>query len=536
MPINPSPSASVSAFVTLTGVAARTPDGSTLFDNLTLAFGAERTGVVGRNGVGKSTLLRLISGASPPSEGTVARVGRIGVLEQRYDPAPEETVAGALGVERALEVVDRVVSGQGAIEDMDVVDWTLEARVADVLEAVKLAGVDLKRPMIGLSGGEQTRVRLGRLLLDGSDMILLDEPTNHLDREARTLVAEILGRWRGGAVVVSHDRELLRHMDRIVEISSLGVEVYGGNYDLYAKRKAVQREAAERGLIEAEKDVARAGADAQRRLQSKARRDAAGRRKAAKGDMPKILLGARAERAENTGAANSLLAGRKTQAAAAALSVARERVERTRSLSFQTPSSRLVSGRTVLALDAVSWRTSQGRTLVGPLTLRIVGPERLAVTGANGTGKTTLLRLIAGELEPTSGRIERPVPAAYLDQETTLLRANETVLEAWLRLNPAGAEHDAQAALAHFLFRNSAAHRRVGALSGGERLRAALACVMTGATPPMLMVLDEPTNHLDLDAVAALETALRDYDGALVLVSHDPDFLRAVGVTRTIAL
>ncbi|MEG0818982.1 MAG: ATP-binding cassette domain-containing protein, partial [Brevundimonas sp.] len=184
----------------------------------------------------------------------------------------------------------------------------------------------------------------------------------------------------------------------------------------------------------------------------------------------------------------------------------------------------------------VEWRSPEGRLIVGPLSLRLTGPERVAITGPNGAGKTTLLKLISGGLQPTTGRTERPVTAALLDQAAAILKAEETLIEAWRRLNPEGTPNDAHAALARFLFRNTAAHRKVGTLSGGERLRAALACVMTGRSPPQLLILDEPTNHLDLDSIAAIEAALAAYDGALVIVSHDRDFMDNVGVDREVRL
>jgi ATPase subunit of ABC transporter with duplicated ATPase domains len=536
MPPNPRPSASASAFATLDRVAARTPDGAVLFDNLTLAFGAERIGIVGRNGVGKSTLLRLISGEQPPAEGVVSRAGAIGVLRQQRDPGSDETVRDALGVAEALAAVDRILAGEASGKDLDAADWTLEARIEEALHQLGLNELALDRSTIGLSGGERTRLELARLLLEQPDMLLLDEPTNHLDREARTTVAAVLDRWRGGAVVVSHDRDLLRRMDRIIEISSLGVEVFGGGYDLYVERKEEARAAAERALADAAKRAALAQRDAQARAEAKARRDAAGRRKAGRGDMPKILLGARAERAENTGGRDRLLATRQAADAAAALEAAQVRVEQVRTLSIPMPTTGLPSGRTVLALHQAEWRTDEGRRVVGPLDLTIVGPERIAVTGPNGAGKTTLLKMLAGHREPTGGRVDRSVTAALLDQDAALLDSNESLIEAWLRLNPEGSANEAQAALARFLFRNVAVHRRVATLSGGERLRGALACVMTGSAPPQLLVLDEPSNHLDLASVEAVEAALRTYDGALVVVSHDEDFLAAIDVDRRISL
>ena len=530
------PNPSASALVTLDRVAARTPDGHTLFSDLSLAFGRERTGVVGRNGVGKTTLLRLIAGLTGPGEGTVVCSGRVGYLEQAVGPAGEASVADALGVSDGLAVVARVLAGDGSAEDLAEADWALEERIAEALAEAGLAGLDPARAAGSLSGGERTRLRLAALLLDRPDLLVLDEPTNHLDREGRKIVAGVLERWKGGVVVVSHDRALLRRMDRIVELSTLGASIWGGGYDLYAARKTAERAAAEKALHAAERDAGRVAREGQRALEKKARRDRGGRAFAARRSEPKILLGAMAERAENSGARENRLAERRAAASGAALAEARERVERIRPLAIPLPTTALAAGRTVLVLDEAAWDAPDGRRIVSPVSLKLTGPERVAVSGPNGAGKTTLLRLMAGDLEPTGGRIERPARSALLDQETALLRPEETLVEAYLRLNPEATPNEAQAALARFLFLNSAVRRVVGTLSGGERLRAGLACVMTGARPPQLLILDEPTNHLDRDSIVAVEAALGAWDGALVVVSHDDDFLSAIGLERTLSL
>jgi ATPase subunit of ABC transporter with duplicated ATPase domains len=190
----------------------------------------------------------------------------------------------------------------------------------------------------------------------------------------------------------------------------------------------------------------------------------------------------------------------------------------------------------VLAFEDVAFRWPDGATVLEDVSFRLTGPQRLAVTGPNGAGKTTLVRLAIGDLAPTRGVVRRGVPAALLDQRAALLHDDETLLENFRRLNPACDANAAHAALAKFVFRNVTAEKRAGALSGGERLRAALACALMAVRPPQLIVLDEPTNHLDLDSIAAVEAALAAYDGAVLVVSHDRDFLAAIGVTREIEL
>jgi ATPase subunit of ABC transporter with duplicated ATPase domains len=533
------------AFITLDSVRADTPDGRVLFDNLNLTIGAERIGLVGRNGVGKSTLLSLIAGAAAPVSGTVSRASVVGVLPQRHAPPPGARLADLLGVGPAWDRLCRIEAEEGAPEtleeDLIEADWTLPGRVAAALGEVGLSRWDASYPAASLSGGQMTRAALAGLLVAAPDVILLDEPTNNLDAAARSLLADVLRRWKGGAVVVSHDRALLRGMDRIVELSSLGATSYGGGYDLYAERKAQAVAAAEHDLETAERQVRQAARGAQVARERKARRDAAGRRFAARGSEPKILLGAQAERAENSGAREGRLADRAAQDAAQGREAAEARVERLRRLAFDLPSCGLPAGRTVLDFDAVGFAYRNGAYPDGPpvlagLSFRLAGPERLALVGGNGAGKSTLIKLAVGALEPTAGAVTRGVQAALLDQRAAVLDETQTILENFRRLNPAAGANEAHAALARFLFRNVAAHQAVATLSGGERLRAALACVLMAADPPQLLILDEPTNYLDLDSVEAVESALAGYNGALLIASHDEDFLEAVGVERRIVL
>ncbi len=514
----------------------RAPDGRLLFENLTLTFGPERTGLVGRNGVGKTTLLRLILAELEPLAGVVRRRGRIAVLRQALAPPPGATVADLLGVSGALARLGRLETGAGTDEDFAEADWNLQARLDAELARVGLEGMAPARAAADLSGGQITRAALAAALLQAPDVLLLDEPTNNLDEAARELVGEVLEDWTGAAVVISHDRGLLRRMDRIVELTTLGAQSYGGGYDLYLTRKAEEEASARRALDTAALEAGRVEREVQIARERKARKDAAGRRSRAKGDAPKMLLDARAERAEASMGGMNRLAGRRRAETAEALEAARSRVEQVRRLAVALPPSNLAAGKTVLDVEAVGFDYGHGPPILDGLSFRLVGPERVAVAGPNGAGKTTLLRLAAGELEPSRGRAALHVPALMLDQKAAILRDDESLLRAFRRLNPEADDNGARAAQARFLFRGETVLKPAGALSGGERLRAALACVLVRPRPPQLLILDEPTNHLDLDSIAAIEQALAAYDGALLVVSHDQAFLEAIRIERRLDL
>jgi len=252
--------------------------------------------------------------------------------------------------------------------------------------------------------------------------------------------------------------------------------------------------------------------------------------------MPRILIGARKQRAEESTGANSRLAERQRADAGAALAAARDRIEIVDPLSAGLAPTGLPASRTVLELDSVTAGYVAGQPVVHDVTLTVTGPERIAITGPNGSGKSTLLALVAGTLAPWSGRVDTRVPFAMFDQRVSLLDPALSIADNFLAINPGTTNNQCRAALARFRFRADAADRIVGTLSGGQMLRAGLACTLGAPQPPPLLILDEPGNHLDLDTLAAIESGLAAYDGALLVVSHDPAFLAAIGITREVAL
>ena len=522
--------------ITLTGLSAATPDGNRLFHDLDLSFGAERTGLVGRNGTGKTTLLELITGLREPTGGSIHRSGAIGYLRQWPDVAENATVAEAMGLADKLALFRRGLSGEATPDELDMVDWTIEAEMEAALARLGLAGLDPDRSFKQLSGGEQTRARLAGLLTQRPDFLLMDEPTNHLDRAGRAFIADIVESFKGGLLIVSHDRELLERMDRIVEITTLGITVWGGNYSFYRAEKTRATERAMSELASARQHADRTARDIEAARQRKEKRDAAGKKGRDSAGQPKILLDAAKERAEGSAGGLGRLALRQQAEAEDRLTSARDAVERARKLDFHVSGTELPAGKIVLSIEDLTGGPPQNPRVIQKLSLAVTGGERIALEGPNGAGKTTLLRLIAGQLQPASGLIRCPVRLAYLDQSAAILDPGSSLVENFCRLNPGATDNAAYAALARFHFRNEAARLTPAKLSGGERLRAALACAIGGEDPAGLLLLDEPVNHLDIESVEAVEDALNAYRGAFIAVSHDAEFLDRIGVTRRISL
>jgi ATPase subunit of ABC transporter with duplicated ATPase domains len=521
----------MSSFITLADVTWLTPEGRALFTDLNLSFGAERAGLVGRNGVGKTTLLKLIAGEIVPFSGKVSVGGTLGMLRQTVQVNAEETILDLFGMTDAFQLLRRAESGEASVEELAETDWTVEGRILSALGKLGLDAEPETR-LSHLSGGQRTRAALAALVFSDPDFLLLDEPTNNLDRGGRDAVIAFLSKWRAGSVVVSHDRELLETMDAIVEITSLGATRYGGNWRHYRERKALELAAARHDLADAEKRMSEIARSTQATAERKARKDGAGARMKYTGGIPRIGLGLRKQRSEETSGANARIAEtRRTQAAEAAAS-ARERIEILQPLTVEVPPTGLASGKTVIALDGVTAGYEAGKPILRDLSLEITGPERVAVTGPNGSGKTTLLHLVTGKLAPWSGKVRVHTDFALLDQRAELLDLALSIRENFARLHPLADENACRASLARFMFRADAALQTVATLSGGQLLRAALACVLGGEKPPQLLILDEPTNHLDIDSIEAIEAGLRAYDGALLVVSHDKSFLDAIGITR----
>ncbi|MEO1101517.1 MAG: ABC-F family ATP-binding cassette domain-containing protein [Pseudomonadota bacterium] len=512
------------------------PD-SLLFENLSFAIGRERVGLLGENGTGKSTLIKLLTGELSPGGGSVSRSEKLLYLPQLASPSL--SIAEALGVDQELEALRRLESGDSTDADYALIgdDWDIEDRARKALDEVSVPQRRWSDLLSTLSGGQAMRVRLARARLEKPDLLILDEPTNDLDAAGLDSLYHLVETWTSGLLVVSHDRTLLSKVDRILEFSTLGLKSYGGPYAVYKDAKTTELQAAERRLANSEKQLKTARRAAQARKERDDRRAKHGKQSKT-GSLPKMVIDGMKRRAQATAGRTQQLGEREIATATSDRDAARQDIEIREQLAFDVPSSGLPAKKRVLDVEGLTVRyDTAGAPVLQDFSLQLVGPARLAVSGRNGAGKSTLLKAISGLVPIESGIIRVGVDRhAYLRQDALDLDLDVRLVDYFLACNPEQTPNDARAALARFGFRNIAADGPVAQLSGGERLRAALATVLMSGQPPQLLILDEPTNHMDLDSIETLERALTAYDGALIVASHDGYFLDAIGIEQTLQL
>ena len=561
------------------------PSQPLLFVDLSAVFSAPLTGLIGDNGCGKTTLMRLILGDLTPESGSVVAPERMAHLPQDLGLGSDQTLAELCGISEILQALQAVESGEYSPKLYETIgdSWDVEERTLAALatygftpatvvdrdnpEAVRAL---FARNMSSFSGGEAVIAALASLMISDPEFILLDEPTNNLDSSAKAQLFTALEALPCPALIISHDRDLLERMHMIAELHAdrqglAHLRLFEGNYSTYRQALETEQQAAQRRVSEAKNRVRSAHREWVHAQEIISKNMA----HVWKDDQPDTILALTKDASRQAAAKLRVLRIGKQEQAQEEYQNAQDEVRVQEKIYAELSQQPLPAGRKVLELHRVDSRVSretftvqqpakvdslhfspaeannesqQGTPAERPEHLILSGPEHLRITGANGSGKTTLLEAIAhaGEADYLSPvqpayRVDYCIEGAYIPQRITL-DPQLTLLQSVQRANLGVSEQHLRDQLARLLFRRESVHHKTDELSGGERFRAAVAQVLLADPVPQLLMLDEPTNNLDISSVDWLVQALEAYTGALIVVSHDEDFCRRIRIDRTLAL
>lgn len=514
----------------------------TLFENLSFSIGNnEKVGLVGKNGIGKSVLLSLIVGKIQLYNGDIIKNElNISYFPQKFNELNFNTVADVFGLEKQVISLRKVDANEADVEDYENLDgnWDCADKISEKMKFFKL-NFDLLRDFKTLSGGEKVKLILCSILNKNSNFLILDEPTNNMDLESRKTFYDFIKNWQNGILLVSHDRELLNLMDKVFELRRIGMKdtklfIYGGNYDYWKKQKDFEEEALINDFtnsINKEKVKKQEAIRTVKRLKtgfSKAGRIASdGSIKAAR-----TLQEMNREKSALRQLSNSK---KRVIECDDNIKEIQDKMDLSNKIYFKFPESKFVNKILISIEDLIFFYGK--KQIFKNFSLEIYGGDRISINGKNGSGKTTLLKIISGNISDFRGKVRiNTQNVVCLDQNCDFLNLEKTILENMRICNADLTEGKCRNILAEFLFRTDDVYKKIKDLSGGEKLRVALACVLAKENIPELILLDEPTNNMDLDSIEVLENVLNSYNGAILVISHDEDFKSNIKVNKTISL
>jgi ATPase subunit of ABC transporter with duplicated ATPase domains len=518
------------------------PNKDLLFEQLNLTIQDQtKSALIGNNGVGKSTLLKIIGGQTQQTAGQITLQAEPYFIPQQFGQFNHLSIAQALGIEDKLKAFNEILAGNVTNENMTILndDWTIEERCESALNHWQLNDLDLNQQLDSLSGGQKTKVFLAGISIHQPTLILMDEPTNHLDIKSRQLVYDFVKSTTSTLLIVSHDRKLLNLLDTIFELTKTGIRVYGGNYDFYTEQKGIEQQALQNELRNAEKSLKKAKEKERETLERQQKLDSRGKQKQDKAGVARIMMNTLKNNAEKSTSRVKGIHSEKIDGISNELQQVRSKLPEFDQIQFGFEHSSLHNGKILFKAEQVTIKYGQTDLWDHPLSIQITSGERISIQGQNGSGKTSLLKLILGELNSENGNIQRSdnTTTVFIDQEYSIIDNKKTVYEQAQAFNTTGLlEHEVKIRLNRFLFHKETWDKVCTSLSGGERMRLSLCCLTISNKAPDILVLDEPTNNLDIQNSEILTAAINQYHGTIIVVSHDELFLNQIQIDRTINL
>lgn len=518
------------------------PNKDLLFGNINLTVNSgEKIALIGNNGSGKSTLLKIMSGLLKPLNGSVNIATKPYYIPQIFGQYNNLTIAEALGIDKKLTALHEILNGNISEENYEILndDWTIEDRCNEVLKHWKLNDLDLSQKMETLSGGQKTKVFLAGISIHKPELILLDEPSNHLDFESRELLYDFIRSTKSTLIVVSHDRKLLNILNKVCELSKNGITVYGGNFDFYTEQKQIEQNALVQDIHSKEKALKKAREKERETIERQQKLDSRGKGKQEKSGIAKIMMNTLRNNAENSTAKLKSVHTEKIGNIREELQDLRSSVISTEQMKFGFNNSSLHKGKVLFTAENINFKYEYSSFIWKKnLNLQILSGSRIAIKGSNGSGKTTFIKILLGNLEPQHGTVFlKESTSVYIDQDYSLINNHLKVYEQAQQFNTFNLEeHEVKIRLNRFLFPQNTWDKPCSALSGGERMRLMLCCLSIGSESPDIIILDEPTNNLDIQNIEILTNAINDYQGTLIVISHDETFLDQIKINQTINL
>jgi ATPase subunit of ABC transporter with duplicated ATPase domains len=525
----------------LQNVSYTHPSKDLLFSDINLIVNNhEKAALIGNNGTGKSTLLKIIAGELQSATGQISVEAEPYYVPQIFGQFNHLTIAQALRIEDKLNALKEILNGNTSEENFNLLkeDWTIEDRCNEALNYWQLNELNLSQKMEALSGGQKTKVFLAGTFIHQAELILLDEPSNHLDNLGRQPLYDFIKTTKSTLVVVSHDRKLLNLLDTICELSKHGIKAYGGNYDFYVEQKQIENNALNQDIQSKEKALRKAKEKERETIERQQKLDNRGKAKQEKAGVAKIMMNTLRNNAENSTSKLKSVHAEKIGGISQDLQELRSALPDIDKMKFGFDNSALHKRKILFTATDINFTYNTQQLWSENKTFEILSGERIALKGQNGSGKTTLIKLILGDIEPRTGTIYRAEnKSVYIDQDYSLLDNKLKVYEQAQQFNTSALqEHEIKIRLNRFLFTKHDWDKPCSALSGGERMRLLLCCLTINSKSPDIIVLDEPTNNLDIQNVQILTTAINEYQGTLIVVSHDETFLEQVNTERAIEL